>query len=189
MLAKTAGCEYSDTLLAFRLLEATNLSEMDEKFVLTGINYEEARTKKNLCNQFKASLKKFQGRKTVSSEDKVRYDPALVSSIAQVLISEGWKKPPANIKTRRRSNTDPGPPPSDLQRPKYKGKKNPLSRKDGSQLKCFKCQSEYHFIDVCPKMTDKEKEKAQADTAPEMCATSSEVSLVEEVGVEDVIDI
>ena len=111
----------------------------------------------------------------MSGEEKVRYDPALVSSIAPVLISEGWKKPPANTKTRRRSNTDPGPPPLDLQKPKYKGKKNPLSRKDGSQLKCFKCQSEYHFIDVCPIMTDKEKEKTKADSTPAMmCATSSE---------------
>ena len=50
LLAKTAGCEFSDTLLAlaFRLLEATNLSEMDEKFVLTGIDYEDAKVKKNL---------------------------------------------------------------------------------------------------------------------------------------------
>ena len=52
ILAKTAGCEYSDTLLAFRLLEATNLSELDKKFVLSGINYEEAKTNKNLCDQF-----------------------------------------------------------------------------------------------------------------------------------------
>ena len=39
-----AGCEYSDTLLAFRLLEATNLNDTDEKFVLTGVDYSEAQT-------------------------------------------------------------------------------------------------------------------------------------------------
>ena len=60
MLAKTAGCEYSDTLLGFRLLEATKLTEMDEKFVLTGIDFSSAKTKQDLFEQMKASLKKFQ---------------------------------------------------------------------------------------------------------------------------------
>ena len=60
VLAKTAGCEYSDTLLAFRLLEATKLNEMDEKFVLTGVDFTSAKTKKDLFAQMKASLKKFQ---------------------------------------------------------------------------------------------------------------------------------
>ena len=175
LLAKTAGCEFSDTLWAFRLLEATNLIVRWTKnfFKLESIHYEDAKDKKNLVDQFKTSLKKFQGRQTVSGEEKVRYDPALVSQVTQVLISEGWKKP-ANIKTRRRSNTDPGLPPSESQKSKYKGKKNPLSRKDGSQLKCFKCQSEYHFIDSCPKLTDKEKEKG--DSAFAMCVTSSNIS-------------
>jgi hypothetical protein len=149
---------------------------MDEKFVLTGIDYDEARSKKNLVEQFKSSLKKFQGRKTVSGEEKVRFDPALVSSVAQVLLSEGWKKPPPNTKTRRRSNTDPGPPPPDVQKSKQKGKKNPLSKKDQSQLVCFKCKSEYHFIDVCPYLTEADKEKHRQKQVQNamMCATSTE---------------
>ena len=48
ILAKSAGCVYSDTLLAFRLLEATQINEMDEKFVLTGIDFPTAKTQKNL---------------------------------------------------------------------------------------------------------------------------------------------
>ena len=47
LLAKSAGCEYSDIILAFRLLEGSRLSETDEKFVLTGVDYPEAKTKKN----------------------------------------------------------------------------------------------------------------------------------------------
>ena len=94
LLAKSAGCEYSDIILAFRLLEGSRLSETDEKFVLTGVDYPEAKTKKNFFDQLKLSLKKFQGRKMVSSveETKVTYDPALVASVAQVLVSQGWKK-------------------------------------------------------------------------------------------------
>jgi hypothetical protein len=92
ILAKTAGCVCSDTLIAFRLLEATVLTEMDEKFVLTGVNYEEAKQQKNLYDQVKASLKKFQGRNNVVGEDKsaLRFDPALVASVAEALVASGW---------------------------------------------------------------------------------------------------
>ena len=152
--AKTAGCVYSDTLLAFRLLEATNLSEMDEKFVLTGIDYVEAKTQANLCTQFKASLKKFQGRKTLSGDDKLKFDPALVSSVAQVLLSEGWKKPQYN-KQRRRSNSEPSEPNLPKER------KNPKT-KDGKQKTCFKCGSEYHLLDRCPKKNSDTQNKQHA---------------------------
>ena len=48
LLAKSAGCVYSDTLLAFRLLEATNITETDEKFVLCGIDFPKAKVQSNL---------------------------------------------------------------------------------------------------------------------------------------------
>ena len=37
--AKEGGSEFSDTVLAFNLLEACQLSDTDEKFVLTGIDF------------------------------------------------------------------------------------------------------------------------------------------------------
>ena len=70
LLAKKSGCVYSDTILAFRLLEVTNLSENDEKFVLTGVDFVEGQSKKNLEEQVKSSLKKFQGRTIVSGQTK-----------------------------------------------------------------------------------------------------------------------
>ena len=142
LLAKTAGCDYSDTLLAFRLLEATRLGEMDEKFVLTGVDFSSAKTNKDLFKQMKSSLKKFQGRSLVSSGDeKMRHDPTLIAEeVKQVLLAQGWKQPP---RARKRSNTDPG-----QRKGGYKGKKNPLGT-DGKPLKCFKCGSEYHFRDKC----------------------------------------
>ena len=146
ILAKNAGCVYSDIILAFRLLEASNMSEVDEKFVLTGVDYQEAKTKKNLFDQVKLSLKKFQGREMVCSSDdvKMKFDPSLVASIAQVLVSQGWKKP--GPPGRKRSNTDPGLGDKD-----NKQKKNPVSKTTGKILTCFKCQSEYHMRDRCPK--------------------------------------
>ena len=79
LLAKAVGCEYSDTILAFRLLEAANLNESDEKFVLTGVDFVSGKEKKNLEEQMKGSLKKFQGRSLVSSElkDTVKVDTSL----------------------------------------------------------------------------------------------------------------
>ena len=90
LLAKTAGCEYSDTLLGFRLLEATKLTEMDEKFVLTGVDFSSAKTKKDLFTQIKLSLEKFQGRSLVSTgEERTRFDTALVADVTQVLLAQG----------------------------------------------------------------------------------------------------
>lgn len=147
ILAKSAGCEYSDTLLAFRLLEATRVNEMDEKFVLTGIDFPSAKTEKNLYTQMKTSLKKFHGRKVVTehSGEGLRYDPTLVASVAEALVAQGWKRP-----GRRRSNTDPGEVIHKKNSGGYKGKKNPLGG-DGKPLACFKCQSVYHLQDKCDK--------------------------------------
>ena len=86
------------------LLEATQLTDTDEKFVLTGVDYVKAKTNKDLFEQIKASLKKFQGRKVIGSEDNMVFDPALVANVAQALLAQGWAKP----KGRRRSTSDPG---------------------------------------------------------------------------------
>ena len=152
-LAKAAGCVYSDTILAFRLLEAAKLSENDEKFILTAVDFEEGK-KGNLTDQMKASLKKFQGRALVSSDIKneIKFDSALVNKMKDVLVAQGWQRPE---KLRRRSNSNPEG--SKKNSPNYKGKKNPL-REDGKALKCFTCQSEYHLAPKCDK-----KKKAQMD--------------------------
>ena len=143
LLAKSAGCVYSDIILAFRLIESSNLTEVDEKFVLAGVDYADAKAKENLFEQVKSSLKKFQGRQMVSSmkeESKIKFDPALVASVAQVLMAQGWKKPGKS--GRKRSNTDPG---------EGKGRKKNPKGTDGKTLTCFHCNSEYHFRDRCDK--------------------------------------
>lgn len=52
---KAAGSTYLNTILAFLLLEAANLAENNEKFVLRSLDFERG----NLTDQMKASLKKF----------------------------------------------------------------------------------------------------------------------------------
>ena len=76
--AKDCGCVFSDTVLAFCLLEACKLSDVDEKFVLTGIDFKVGKEKANMLEQVKSSLRKFQSREKVfvesRSEDKIKVD-------------------------------------------------------------------------------------------------------------------
>ena len=156
-LAKSAGCEYSDTILAFRLLEASNLSENDEKFILTAVDFEEGKKNKDLEKQMKSSLKKFQGRSVLSnseSKDALKVDSILINQVKDVLIAQGWEKPE---KMRRRSNSNPEG--AKKNSPNYKGRKNPLGE-DGKPIRCFKCQSELH---LAPKCDQKKGDKSGAD--------------------------
>ena len=78
------------------------MSENDEKFVLTAIDFEQGKRNKDLEMQMKASLKKFQGRSTVSMEGKneLAIDSALLSQVKDVLISQGWSKKTNHIRRR-----------------------------------------------------------------------------------------
>ena len=51
--AKESGNECSDITLAFNLLEACCLSDTDEKFVLTAVNFKDGKDKKDLLAQVK----------------------------------------------------------------------------------------------------------------------------------------
>ena len=160
MLAKTAGCVYSDLILAFRLLEASNLSESDEKFVLTGIDIASGKKQENLEAQMKASLKKFQGRSVVtnsSDSDGIKVDAALVAKVQEVMLGQGWKKP-GHGSGRKRSYTNPEDGQTPKNSPNYKGKKNSLGA-NGKVLTCYKCQSEYHFADKCDKKNIKREDR------------------------------
>ena len=53
--AVNVGCQLSDKVLAFKLLNAANLSNIERNLVLTGVNYDA----KDLKNQMEAALKKF----------------------------------------------------------------------------------------------------------------------------------
>ena len=94
---KTVGCEYPDTVLGFKLLEDAKLQEMETKLVLTGVSYEEVKTKKNLKDQVVNSLKKFTGRAALtggnsssssSSAVGVKVEPTWVSEMEEVLLAK-----------------------------------------------------------------------------------------------------
>ena len=143
--AKESGCEFSDIVLGFTLLEACELSETDEKFVLTAVDFATGKRDKNLLDQMKNSLRKFQSRDRLSSDNagdrmKVKEEDALVASVKQALIADGWTPPSPGSEGRKK-------------------KKNPLDA-DGKRKVCFHCKSEYHLLDKCDK-----KEKRTEVTA------------------------
>ena len=49
--AKKLECDYSDTILAFKLLQDANLERMEIKLVLTGVDYKTGKEKRNFMDQ------------------------------------------------------------------------------------------------------------------------------------------
>ena len=146
---KNVGCEYSDMILAFKLLDSCKLSSVDQKFVLTGVDYKVGLEKKTLFEQMMESLKKFKGQSVVQEEDEkpVKVSDTYVAKMEEVLLAKGWK-PPA----RKRQNSDKADAAG------YKGKKNKLDE-NFQPMRCYKCKCEctnncncpcrQHFADKC----------------------------------------
>ena len=165
--AKKVGCDYSDIILAFKLLKDAKLSEIETKLVLTGVDYADGKANKNLCEQVKSSLKKFKGRAVILEESR----KSDIAGLESVLIAQGWKPPSSKNRRRSRSESPPrrrknenlgrsaSPPPRNE---RYKGKKNPLEKVGKVFLpkKCFSCKCKhttncncacvYHFAPDCP---------------------------------------
>ena len=143
---KVAGCEMSDQVLAYKLLHAMDLTDMDKKLVLTGVDYAVGKEKKNMLSQMAASLKKFVGRGMVGADDQVI---KAEEEMEKVFIAKGWKKPGGGAgggRTRTRSNSLPG---NTGAGGSYKGRKNALGS-DFKPLKCFKCKCEHTDKCTCP---------------------------------------
>ena len=160
---KNAECEYSDLILAFKLLSDSKLNEIDTKLVLTGVDYEDGKAKKNLLGQVKESLKKFKGRPVIMEErGAVQVSDTFVSTdMEQVFLSKGWK-PPKKERRRSRSLSPQRPRSQQNKNLNYKGRKNQLGA-DNKPMKCFKCKCScatncncpcvYHFANKCTKTT------------------------------------
>ena len=164
--AKAVGCDYSDIILAFKLLKDASLKEMDLKLVLTGVDYAAGKTKKDIYNQVVNSLKKFKGRAVMSGGCKtenmdVKIEPTWFSEAENVFIAKGWKPPVRGARRRSRSvspargsggpNFNDNPRSSSVheKHSNYKGKKNRLG-KDFKPLKCHLCKCKHVEACTCP---------------------------------------
>jgi hypothetical protein len=170
--AKKVGCDFSDTILAFKLLQDANLSEMDIKLVLTGVDYSAGKTKKDLLDQLTKSLKKFKGRSVMAGNNSashvdVKVEPTWLTADAHhVLVSSGWM-PPAKGPRRRSRSVSP------QRSSKYLGKKNRLGS-DFLPIKCHLCRCHhtencncpcrYHLQDYCPSRRTDSGQKNENNT-------------------------
>ena len=123
--AKTAGCEYSDVILAFKILKDSEVTAMEANLIMTAVDFTTGKTAKNLKDQMIAGLKKFKGRSIItdeggeqSKEENLSEKAVLVAEITDVLLSQGWK-PPKKMRKRSRSESPTGQGAAG-----YKGKKN-----------------------------------------------------------------
>ena len=169
--AKTAGCEYSDVILAFKILKDSEVTAMEANLIMTAVDFTKGKTAKDLKDQMIAALKKFKGRSIITNEageqskEEVSEKAVLVAEITDVLLSQGWKPP---NKSKRRSRSE-----SPNQQGAYKGKKNPLD-KNFKQMKCFLCACEhtekcqcpcvYHLANTWPK----KRKRGEEDKTPEL---------------------
>lgn len=134
---KKQGCTLTDMVLAFKLLKACKLSDIETNLVLTGVDYVKGKNEKNMLTQVKDSLKKFIGRaaitETGSKDSVIKTEETYVTKEDLALVMKGFKK---RQRTRSKSQGDDSSSHST-----YKGRKNPLG-KDFKPLKCFKCKCE-----------------------------------------------
>ena len=161
--AKDNGCAVSDTVLALNLLDSCRLSETDEKFVLTGIDFKEGKEQGTCYKQVTQSLRKYQSRDKLTADKDghrlhVKEESVFVmdSRKRDALVAEGWTPPQQTPGAEGSSGAR-------LNSPNYKGKKNRLDS-DGNPLKCFHCQSEYHLAYECDQKNKKQnKSKKQPE--------------------------
>ena len=136
--------------MGFKLLEDAKLKEVETKLVLTGVNYEDVRSKRNLKEQVVNSLKKFTGRAVLANNCDnqlavgVKEEPTWLSEVEAVFLSQGWNPPPKEGRWRSRSVS-----PIRREKGKYKGRKNILER-DGKPLKCYTCKCDHEDNCNCP---------------------------------------
>ena len=125
---KAKGCVLADMVLAFKLLQACNLSDIETNLVLTGINFDLGRSTENMLQQTKESVKKFIGRTKIVEEKKeqvVKSENTYVTKEELTLMLQKVQK--KRFRTRSKSQDD-HPQESAAGSSNYKGKKNPLGK-------------------------------------------------------------
>ena len=163
--AKNIGCVLPDKVLALKLLDAANLSQLERNLVLTGVDYTDAK----ILEQMQTALKKFIGRTAIGqNEDQRNVDSTYLTAdnFETVLLSKGWTKPRGGGRGGgrgrggKREREEPSEPSQEKRRKNYLGR-------DGKISKCFKCtckhetdcdcECTFHLAHRCPGTGTREK--------------------------------
>ena len=175
LLSNKEGATFTDVILAMKLIDSSNLSEVDRKLVLSGMDYSK---KSELFKQSKSSLKKFIGEQAIGGSGNSMSTPAIkletfITENEEALVAAGWQRQNFfNQRGRGRSNTlppglgggrrDDSPFRYNRDNSPYRRnrdfspKGNPIGR-DGSTKRCFVCNSTQHMISDCPEKQNSKK--------------------------------
>lgn len=156
-----------ESILAFKLLESSNLEFKDRQLVLTGVNYE---NKDTLFEQMKSAMKKFFGQQATSpstssrNESQIKVEPVLEVSDEHALYNSNYRPNPS----RRLQPRGRGYFPSYNNNPVF-GRSNATNQNtyqqanrknfnptglNGKPLKCRVCESVLHLMRDCPHRND-----------------------------------
>lgn len=149
---------------AFKLLDASNITQQERLLVLTAVDYTKKTT---LFTQAKDALKKFKGEQasvnTSGATASIKLEPAFLAENEEALYSAGFMRRPSNeprgglrrpFRGRYRGRGGSFTPTSkttttDTKTDVNHRKTNPIGP-DGKPFRCHACESIRHLIRECP---------------------------------------
>ena len=190
-VVKKRGMQISECILAFNLIDAAMLSDMDRKFVLTGLDYTK---KETLFEQTKLALRKYAGLYASSSSSstaavEVKVEPVFNAmnintseELEHTLAAHGFFRSERGRSrgrersrgrsrggsSRRNSPAPPPPPQQQQQQPQQKFEKKAIekplnpTKDNGERMICPSCGSYRHLLKDCPDSYENLQKKSEA---------------------------
>ena len=152
---KKKNAKYPEIILAMKLIDNSNLTCVDRKLVLSGMDYTKA---DELFKQSKESLRKFIGEQSKPSEASYSSPApaaikleAFIAENEQALVAAGWQKRSYDsLRGRGRSNSLPSANSRGNSRGRSPFRRSNPTGRDGHVLQCFECNSTQHMLADCP---------------------------------------
>ena len=173
---KQKEMELSQSVLAFKLLDACKISHHERQLVLTAVHYEE---KETLFDQMKASLRKFYGEQSMSRDTEKESGVKLEVKYEEALYQSNYPKFGTRYTGR---NSYRGRDRNENKRSTVAGegnsegkKTNPIGR-NGRPWKCRICESVMHLDKTCPHQKEDTTTLFIKNKKEEMCLLTSEAS-------------
>ena len=145
--------QYPEIILAMKLIDSSNLTSVDRKLVLSGMDYSK---KTELFQQSKESLRKFIGEQSAGPVGATGTPaPAIkletfIAEHEEALVAAGWQRGRSFDSHRGRSHSLPGRSARGRSQSPFRQRYNPMGP-DGHPKHCFKCNSTEHMIAECPR--------------------------------------
>ena len=155
-IAKKKKVTYPDLVLALKLLDNCQLSDVDRKFVLSEMKL----TEDTIYDDTKKALIKYKSNNVCSAsntQNEIKIEEGFVNKhFQEALVAAGWTKPRSNSNPERTRNFDHRRNSNQRKNNEQSWRrqnenvgKNP--KRYGQHLTCFECGSINHMQDRCPK--------------------------------------